>query len=73
MASMVKLVDTADLKSAASRNGACRFDPGSRHQIFGILFGRYSRTGPPKGGNDEARCARRVLSRRVWANAVTQL
>jgi hypothetical protein len=29
---MVKLVNTADLKSAASRNGACRFKSGSRHQ-----------------------------------------
>ncbi len=28
---MVKLVDTADLKSAASRKRACRFDPGSGH------------------------------------------
>jgi len=27
----VKPVDTADLKSAASRNGACRFDPGPGH------------------------------------------
>ena len=28
---MVKLVDTADLKSAASLIGAYRFDSGSRH------------------------------------------
>ena len=38
-ASMVKLVDTADLKSVASRNGACRFDSGSRHQIHFTGFG----------------------------------
>ena len=31
-APMVKLVDTSDLKSAASVKGACRFDSGSGHQ-----------------------------------------
>lgn len=31
LALVVKQVDTADLKSAASRNGACRFEPGPGH------------------------------------------
>ena len=34
---MVKLVDTADLKSAASRERACRFDPGSGHHQDSIM------------------------------------
>ena len=34
---MVKLVDTADLKSAASRKRACRFDPGSGHHQESIM------------------------------------
>ena len=33
-ARVVKLVDTSDLKSAASRDGACRFDSGLGHQLF---------------------------------------
>ena len=39
---MVKLVDTADLKSAASCKGACRFDPGSGHHHYDSIMSNYN-------------------------------
>jgi len=39
---MVKLVDTADLKSAASRERACRFDSGSGHHRIEDTMSSYN-------------------------------
>lgn len=42
---MVKSVDTADLKSAATKV-ACRFDPGSGHQTHGRMTGATAASSP---------------------------